>query len=108
MFSGRGYVYTALAVFLVFLGLGYFAGPQLVNFINQTMGGAKGFIGDIVLLIGEPLKWVFNNPLVGSIAIALFWPLGALLVGLFLIMMLIALGGGAVLDLGNQTAPFTR
>jgi hypothetical protein len=108
MVSGRGYFVVAIIVFLVFAALGHFFGPNLVSFINQTMNGARSLIGDIVLLIGEPLKFVFNNPLIGAAIIGFFWPVGAVLVGLFLVMMLIALGGGTVLDLGNSVQGLTR
>jgi len=108
MVSGRGYVFVALGVFVVVLGLSYFAGPQIVSFINQTMNGASSMIGSMATLVGEPLKWVFSNPLVGSIVIAMFWPIGAILLGLFLVMMLIAIGGGTVLDLGNQAGAVLR
>jgi|GEM_PF-1871850 len=108
MVSGRGYVFVTLGVFLVVLGLGYFAGPQIVSFISQTMSGARGLMGEFVVLIGEPLKWVFTNPLVGAIAIALFWPVGAIFLIMFIIMLLIAIGGGTVLDLGGQAGSLLR
>lgn len=108
MLSGRGYMVTAVIVFLVFAGLGYFFGPNLTSFVNQTMNGANPYIGSLTLLIGEPLKLVFANPLVGSAILALFWPLGAVIVALFFVMMLIALGGGTVLNLGNSVQGLTR
>lgn len=101
MLSGRGYYVTAIIVFLVFAALGHFFGPNLIRFVDQTMGGARPLIGDLVLLVGEPLKFVLKNPLIGSLIIAVIWPVGAALVALFIVMMLIALGGGTVLELGG-------
>lgn len=102
MVSGRGYFVVMIIIFVAFGLLGHFFGPNLVSFINQTMNGARGMIGDIVLLVGEPLKFVFSNPLVGSAIFAVLWPLGSVLVALFIVMMLIAMGGGAVLDIGSS------
>lgn len=109
MLTGRGYFVTAIIVFLTFAALGHFFGPNLIRFIDQTMGGARPLIGDMVSLVGEPLKAILKNPLIGSLFIAVVWPLGATLVALFIVMIVIAIGGGTVLDLGgtvqNMTLP---
>jgi hypothetical protein len=57
-------------------------------------------------LVGEPIKFLFSDPVVGAIVTGLFWPVGLVLLVLFILMMLIALGGGAVLDLGNNVQRF--
>lgn len=104
MFSGRGYVVTAIIVGLVTLGLSYFFAPNLTSFINQTMAGARPLLGDFVIVIGEPLKWLLAQQFIGALLAAVFWPLVALEVALLFVMILVALGGGTVLSLGSEAS----
>jgi hypothetical protein len=106
MFSGRNYFIIGAGVGVMMFILINFFSANIVSFVNQTMNGARPLLGDLVRLVGEPIKLLFSDPVIGAVISALFWPLGLVLLVLFIIMMLVALGGGAVLDIGNSVQRF--
>lgn len=104
--SGRNYLIISVAVGAIMFLLINFFSANIISFVNQTMNGARPLLGNVVLVVGEPIKFLFSDPVIGAIITGLFWPLGLVLLALFLVMMLIALGGGAALDLGNSVQRF--
>lgn len=104
--SGRNYFIISVAVGAIMFLLINFFSANIISFVNQTMNGARPLLGDIVRLVGEPIKFLFSDPVIGAIVTGLFWPVALIFLFLFLVMMLIALGGGAVLDIGNSVQRF--
>jgi uncharacterized membrane protein (DUF485 family) len=59
-------------------------------------------LGEFVVLIGEPIKLILANPLIGAVVVAVAWPIALLLYVMLIVLTLIALGGGTVLSLSNE------
>jgi hypothetical protein len=100
--SRLSYLVAGLVVGGITFLLAQFFAPNLTGFINQAMGGARPFLGEFVVLIGEPIKLILANPLIGAVVVAVAWPIALLLYVMLIVLTLIALGGGTVLSLSNE------
>lgn len=102
MFTRRNYVIVGVLVGIVTFLVATFAGPDLSVWITQVQTQSQGSVGGLTVFIGEPIKWVLQNPAPGALVTALLWPVGGLWLLMLFFMAVIGFGAPAAGDVRRQ------
>ncbi len=105
MVSIKRYLIGAIIAFFVFLAVSALFGAPLVGWLGGFKAQA-GSLGPIATVLIDPLIWVLQNPLLGSLVAGLAWPLtSVVLIGVFIVMIIVLGFPGAVGALNSAEMP---